>query len=227
MSPCGIRKKLIVYTQKINDQNKMRARARVLRYGGFMQIKEISLSELVPYERNPRRNDKAVNAVKKSIEQFGFKVPIVIDADNQIVAGHVRFKAARILGFDKLPCIVASDLTPEQVKAFRLIDNKTAELAGWDYGKLGEELKSLAGELSSEFDFGIPSQNDLPENYYSTGKKEQTDFEQMTLVFSEEQKAVVDKALSEVTVGETFGNPNKNGNALYAIVKEWTERQRG
>ena len=202
----------------------MRARARVLRYGGFMQVKEISLSELVPYERNPRRNDKAVNAVKKSIEQFGFKVPIVIDADNQIVAGHVRFKAAQILGFDKVPCIVASDLTPEQVKAFRLIENKTAELAGWDYGKLGEELKSLTGELSSEFDFRLPSQNDLPENYYPTGKKEQTDFEQMTLVFSEEQKAVVDKALNEVTVGKTFGNPNKNGNALYEIVRQWTER---
>ena len=189
-----------------------------------MQVKEISLSELVPYERNPRRNDKAVNAVKKSIEQFGFKVPIVIDADNQIVAGHVRFKAAQILGFDKVPCIVASDLTPEQVKAFRLIENKTAELAGWDYGKLGEELKSLTGELSSEFDFRLPSQNDLPENYYPTGKKEQTDFEQMTLVFSEEQKAVVDKALNEVTVGKTFGNPNKNGNALYEIVRQWTER---
>lgn len=84
------------------------------------------LDELKPYENNPRRNDKAVDAVAASIEQFGFKVPIVIDNDNVIVAGHTRYKAAGKLNMDEVPCIVADDLTPEQIKAFRLADNKTA-----------------------------------------------------------------------------------------------------
>lgn len=191
-----------------------------------MEVKQIDLSDLIPYERNPRRNDKAVNAVAKSIEQFGFKVPIVIDAAHQIVAGHVRFKAAKMLGFDKVPCVVASDLTPEQVKAFRLIENKTSELATWNYEKLGEELRELAGELASEFNFELPKQNELPAmDFSSMGRKERSEFESMTLVFSEEQKKFVDEALSSVTtVGETFGNPNKNGNALYAIVKEWVDK---
>lgn len=127
-----------------------------------MQVREIPLSEIIPYEKNPRRNDKAVDAVVKSIKQFGFKVPVVVDADNGIVAGHVRYKAARILKFDKIPCIVASELSPEQVKAFRLIENKTSELAQWDYAKLSEELNILASELVRDFNFELPNQNELP-----------------------------------------------------------------
>ena len=94
-----------------------------------MQVKEIKIEELVPYANNPRHNDGAVEAVANSIREFGFKVPIVIDKDNVIVAGHTRLKAAEKLGLEKVPCIVADDLTPEQINAFRLADNKTAELA--------------------------------------------------------------------------------------------------
>jgi site-specific DNA-methyltransferase (adenine-specific) len=110
-------------------------------------------SELVPYERNPRKNEKAVDAVTESIRQFGFKVPIVLDKDNVIIAGHTRLKAAEKLGLEEVPTITADDLTPEQVKAFRLADNKTAELAGWDFDLLDEELDDITGLDMTAFGF--------------------------------------------------------------------------
>ena len=109
-----------------------------------MKIKELKTTDLIPYANNPRHNDAAVEAVANSIKEFGFKVPIVIDANNVVVAGHTRLKAAEKLGLDKVPCIVADDLTPEQIKAFRVADNKTAELAEWDFEKLESELAELS-----------------------------------------------------------------------------------
>lgn len=108
-----------------------------------MTIKEIKISELKEYENNPRNNESAVDAVAASIENFGFRVPIVIDKYNIIIAGHTRLKAAKKLGIEKVPCIVADDLTEEQAKAFRLADNKTTELAEWDIEKLESELAEL------------------------------------------------------------------------------------
>ena len=125
-----------------------------------MQIKELAITELHEYENNPRNNDGAVDAVAASIEEFGFKVPIIIDSENIIVAGHTRLKAAKKLGLDTVPCIVADDLTPEQIKALRLADNKTGELAGWDFAKLEEELSGI----SEQFDmtaFGFAAEDDI------------------------------------------------------------------
>lgn len=103
------------------------------RKGIRMQIEEIKTEELKPYSRNPRKNDTAVDAVAKSIQEFGFKIPIVIDSKNEIVCGHTRWKAAKKLGMESVPCIRADDLTPQQIKAFRLVDNKTSELAEWGF----------------------------------------------------------------------------------------------
>lgn len=128
-----------------------------------MQIKEIEISSLIEYENNPRNNDGAVDAVAESIKQFGFKVPIVIDRDNVIVAGHTRLKAARKIGLEKVPCIVADDLTPEQIKAFRLADNKTAELADWDFSALEIELAELANIDMTAFGFDISDFEELQE----------------------------------------------------------------
>lgn len=105
-----------------------------------MNIVELSINELIPYENNPRKNDEAVQYVANSIKEFGFKVPIVIDKDHVIVAGHTRYKASKQLGLEKVPCIIADDLTDEQIKAFRLADNKTGELANWDFDLLDSEL---------------------------------------------------------------------------------------
>ena len=108
-----------------------------------MQIEYIKLCDLQEYKNNPRNNEKAIEAVAESIASFGFKVPIVADENKVIIAGHTRYKAAELLGLHEVPCIIASDLTPEKIQAYRLADNKTAELAEWDFEKLEKELAEL------------------------------------------------------------------------------------
>ena len=125
-----------------------------------MNIKEIKIEELKPYENNPRHNDAAVGPVANSIKEFGFKVPIIIDKNNVIIAGHTRLKAAKLLGLETVPCVLADDLTEEQAKAFRLADNKVSEFAEWDFDELEKELSELdAMELDFDMsDFGFDSE---------------------------------------------------------------------
>ena len=118
-----------------------------------MQLINKRISDLHEYENNPRDNAGAVEAVANSIREFGFKVPIIIDNNNIIIAGHTRLKAAITLGFEEVPCIIASDLTPEQVKAFRLADNKVGEIATWNLEKLKFELENISGLDMSLFGF--------------------------------------------------------------------------
>lgn len=110
------------------------------------------IDEVIPYENNPRQNDEAVKYVAKSIEEFGFKVPIIIDKDNVIVTGHTRLKAAKQLGLTEVPTILADDLTEEQIKAFRIADNKVSEYSTWDMEKLTEELNDIDLDMT-EFGF--------------------------------------------------------------------------
>ncbi len=121
-----------------------------------MQIKEIPISQLKMYENNPRNNESAVDEVAASIQEFGFKVPMVIDKDNVIVCGHTRYKACLKLGIKSVPCVIADDLSPEQIKAFRLADNKTAELATWDWDMLQEELAAIENIDMTDFGFEVP-----------------------------------------------------------------------
>ncbi len=108
-----------------------------------MEVEIRDIASIRPYEKNPRDNDAAVNAVAASIRQFGFRQPIVVDEAGVIICGHTRYKASLKLGLQKVPVHVAKDLTPEQVKAYRLADNKTAELAEWNMELLPIELKDL------------------------------------------------------------------------------------
>ena len=124
-----------------------------------MDILNLGLEEIKPYEKNPRNNDNAVDAVAASIREFGFKVPIIIDKDNIIVAGHTRYKAAKKLGLKTVPCIKADDLTDEQVKAFRLADNKVAEQAEWDFDLLNEELETITMDMD-QFGFDLPEDDE-------------------------------------------------------------------
>lgn len=121
------------------------------------KITQKGVDEIIPYENNPRRNEKAVDKVANSIRAFGFQQPIIIDEHNVIICGHTRHKAAKKLGMDKVPCIVASGLTDEEIRAYRLADNKVAELAEWDEELLVKELASidqidLTGFDSTELD---------------------------------------------------------------------------
>ena len=120
-----------------------------------MDIVEKKLADIKPYEKNPRKNDNAVDTVANSIKEFGFKVPIVIDKDNVIVCGHTRYKASKKLGLEVVPCVIADDLTEEQIKAYRLADNKVSELAEWDIDLLGEELDGIFDIDMSDFGFDL------------------------------------------------------------------------
>lgn len=120
-----------------------------------MEIVNKNIEEIKMYENNPRNNDGAVEYVANSIKEFGFKVPIVLDKNNIIVAGHTRYKAAKLLNITEIPCIIADDLSDEQVKAFRLIDNKAAELASWDNDLLNLELENIKDIDMELFDFQI------------------------------------------------------------------------
>lgn len=134
-----------------------------------MEIKNIPIGQLIPYKNNPRRNDSAVGPVAKSIQEFGFKVPIVIDKSNEIVAGHTRYKAAKKLKLKEVPCIIADDLSEDQIKAFRLADNRVGELAEWDEDLLAGELDQILMDMD---DFGFadfeidPDAGEPQEDFY-------------------------------------------------------------
>ena len=113
------------------------------------KIVVLPISEVRPYDKNPRKNSGAVKYVKESIRQFGFKVPIVIDSNRVIVCGHTRLLAAKSLGMTEVPCIMADDLTDDQIKAFRLADNKVGEFSKWDFDLLDYELEEL-GDFNME-----------------------------------------------------------------------------
>lgn len=195
-----------------------------------LQINYKKISELVPYENNPRKNDKAVDYVAKSIKEFGFRNPIIIDKNNVIVCGHTRYLACKKLGIDEVPCILADDLTDEQIKAFRLADNKVSEYAEWDINMLDGELGEIVDIDMSEFGFEIPDIDasdfgtdfDLPDG-------EKSDLEQITFTLSSEQAEFIREALKDVQDKDEFKkyveveeiNENKNGNAIYYIVMGW------
>ena len=127
-----------------------------------MNIVEKNIADIKPYGNNPRKNDSAVAPVANSIREFGFKVPIVIDKDGIIIAGHTRYRAAKELKLKTVPCIVADDLTEQQVKAFRLADNKVSEFAEWDQDALLEELQGILEVDMSDFGF-VNEEDELEE----------------------------------------------------------------
>lgn len=145
----------------------------------IMQIFEKALNEIKPYENNPRENDEAVPLVAASIKEFGFKVPIVIDSKGVIVCGHTRYAAAASLGLTGVPCVVADDLTPKQIKAFRLADNKVSERAKWDVAKLSIEFSELEGFDMEPFgfDFDEEEEDEQPEEdkYYGDERERTAD----------------------------------------------------
>jgi len=126
-----------------------------------IEVTNWHVTDLIPDPNNPRKNDAAVPGVKASIEAFGFRVPIVIDAEGHVAAGHTRLMAAIELGMDEVPCVVADQLTEKQLKAFQLADNKTGEFASWDTGLLISELDSLMGSFDmSVFGFDVKAKKD-------------------------------------------------------------------
>ena len=189
-----------------------------------MEIESISIGKIKPYENNPRRNDDAVEGVKESIRQFGFKIPIVIDRNNVIVCGHTRYKASKELGLKKIPCIRADDLTDEQIKAFRIADNKVSEVAEWDDAKLHIELEDIDLDMSC-FGFDLESIEpiDLSDNddgYYGD-ERERTnkaynldliDYDGLTNDFWQMPTIRNDNFIPEDLIGFNYAKSSKNKN---------------
>ena len=150
-----------------------------------MKIINKKVEDLIPYENNPRYNDEAVEYVANSIKEFGFRVPIIVDKNNVIVAGHTRYKASLELGLDEVPTIVADDLTEEQIKAFRLADNKVSEKASWNFELLDEELEDLDIDMS---EFGFEKIESNLEDFFETDTTENKENKPKTIVCPHCQK---------------------------------------
>lgn len=197
-----------------------------------MDVRNISVKDLIPYERNTKKHDKTqINNVAESIKQYGFVQPIVIDKDNVVVIGHCRLLAAKQLKMKEVPCVCVDDLTDEQVKALRIVDNKSNE-SEWDLDILPDELAEL--DFSGfDFDFGLEDEGEdySPDEFgddFTLPDGDKPEICQMTFTLHKQQKELIEYAISVVkeNVTETFGNTNRNGNALYEVVKEWAERRK-
>ena len=127
-----------------------------------MNIQNIKTQDIKPYTKNPRKNDEAIRVVKRSIKEFGFQQPLVIDKDKEIIVGHTRYEAAKKLGFDELPCVVAEKLSEEQIKAYRIMDNKSSEFSGWNTDLLTKEIIELI-EVDYDLAFTGFTQKELKE----------------------------------------------------------------
>lgn len=155
-----------------------------------MKIEYKNIDDVIPYENNPRKNDEAVDYVANSIKEFGFKVPIIVDKENVIVTGHTRLKAAQKLGLKEVPVIYADDLTEEQIKAFRIADNKVAEFSTWDLDKLDLELEDINIDMG---EFGLNLElNDL-ENIdgENRGEEDIGNFEESNFNYKEQYGVIV------------------------------------
>jgi hypothetical protein len=193
-----------------------------------MNIQTLPLKDIHPYARNPRKNAEAVKGVAASIRAFGFLVPLVIDQNHEIVAGYTRYSATQSLGMKEVPCVIADELTEDQIKAFRLADNKVGEMAKWDMDLLPLELQEIMMPMT-DFGFQVISDDDFAENFtLDTGEKKP--FQQISITVHDEQAKLMLAAIKYVydqkTVSETFGNENHNGNGLYEVVREWAAQKK-
>lgn len=188
------------------------------------KVTYMDVDSLIPYANNPRLNDNAVDAVAASIKEFGFKVPIVVDGENVIVNGHTRLKAAHKLGLRQVPVIVADDLTPAQVKAFRLADNKTSEFAEWDLDKLDIELGSIADIDMGDFGFdlnlwgGTHAADSGAGDWFDRDAKDGDEHEDG----NDEYNEFVDKFKPKKTTDDCYTPDN-----VYEAVASWVSQEYG
>ena len=189
-----------------------------------MQIIEININDIQPYAKNAKKHpEQQVTHIANSIREFGFRQPLVIDKDNILVIGHGRLEAAKRLGYDTVPCVRADDLTEDQIKALRLADNKTNE-SDWDFDFLDLEIDDITDIDMSQFGFDVFNPDDYGTEFTLDGG-DKSEICQMTFTLHEEQKKAIEQAIDSIgdVVEETFGNTNKNGNALYEVIRQWAE----
>ena len=179
-----------------------------------------------PYARNAKKHDdKQIANVAESIKQFGWQQPIVCDADGVIIIGHCRLLAAKKLGLKKVPVKTVDNLSEEQVKKLRTLDNKLNE-SDWDFDLLSEDISDL--DFSGfDIDWGIVAPDDYGESF-ELPDGDKSEICQMTFTLHERQAELIKEAMKNVKddITETFGNTNSNGNALYEVVRQWAEQRK-
>jgi ParB-like chromosome segregation protein Spo0J len=201
-----------------------------------MKIEIADINSIQPYINNPRKlKDSAIDKVAMSIKEYGFRQPIVVDANRIIVVGHTRYRASKKLGLKEVPITIAENLTQEQINAYRIADNRTNEDAEWDYKLLQEEFSNLVDEkfnleltgfnedelkkyLAMEKDFEV----DLPE----INDEDKQPFQQITFTLHNKQYEIVQQALDYIkkqNIDDSI-NDNRNGNAITEICKLFYER---
>lgn len=193
--------------------------------GKIAEVQEVTIADLIPYANNAKIHGAGqIEKLKKSITEFGFITPCLIDRDNNLIAGHGRVMAAKELGMTSVPCVFIEGLTEAQRRAYILVDNKIGELADWDMNLLDLELQDLQEIDMSDFGFDITSIDEFGTDFSlpDGGKPE---IETMTFTLHREQKQTIEDALKEVTPIETFGNTNNAGNCLYEVVRQWAEQR--
>lgn len=198
-----------------------------------LKIEYVDINSIKPYEKNPRHNEEAIPYVMNSIKEFGFKNPIIIDKNNVIIAGHTRLESAKRLGMNEVPIIHADDLNEEQIKAFRLADNKVSEKAEWDIDLLNEELGNFDTIDMGEFGFDIGVfDSDEYGTEFELPEGDKTSLTTITFSFSQEQADYVNEILKKMKGTPEFKdfcydeNNNSNGNALFLIIKQWEEQKK-
>ncbi len=197
------------------------------------------VEELIPYSRNSRtHSDAQVAQIAASIREFGFMNPVLVDAENNIIAGHGRVLAARKLGLEEVPCVVHDHLTETQRKAYILADNKMALNAGWDEDMLRLELGEL-GDLGFDLELTGFSLDEVEALGFDEGEEvgmpdlpdgDKEPFQQKTFTLHDEQAAIVDDAVTLARtnpLADTGLNENSNGNALALICQQWLDAQNG
>jgi hypothetical protein len=184
------------------------------------------IASVKPYARNAKKHDETQIAnVAESIKQFGWQQPIVCDADGIIIIGHCRLLAAKKLGLKKVPVKTADNLSDEQVKKLRALDNKLNE-SDWDFDLLADDIGEL--DFSGfDIDWGIVSPDDYGESF-ELPDGDKSEICQMTFTLHERQAELIKEAMKNVKddITETFGNTNSNGNALYEVVRQWAEQRK-
>lgn len=193
-----------------------------------MTIEYLPVKQLHEYSRNAKKHpDEQVEHIANSIREFGWQQPIVLDKNNVVVIGHGRLLAAKKLGMPEVPCVYADTLTDEQIKALRLADNKTNE-SEWDFDLLDMELSDIEIDMEQfGFDIDDISADDFGEDF-SLPDGDKPEICTMTFTLHQEQKSLIEYAMSIVKdqITETYGNTNKNGNALYEVVRQWAEQRK-
>lgn len=175
-----------------------------------MDVISMAISDIKPYPNNPRKNDDAVTATANSIKEFGWQQPIIVDKDNIIIAGHTRYKAAKQLNMDKVPVVVAKNLSKEQVKAYRLADNKTGEIADWDSEFLEDELANIIDFDMEDFGFEqIKNDVNIDDIFFDDKEQQKKDnefylkWENKKVVVSQDTLLFLNNKLNEYKNAET------------------------